>query len=169
MEYNSSACALQHVFTLAFDSASPAGGFLAAMFTALLALATSLTFRTASAVYSRDLQVFPPVLALSNTGQVQLSDSFVSSSVSQSGNQTCRELLVTYQFGNSYGVPYVGDYAPPSCTFNRVTWNMTISIAGVQFDRLGTVYLGDVEVWRPTTAEPTSQGIYYTYLKVCSY
>jgi hypothetical protein len=47
-----------------------------------------------------------------------------------------------------------------------VTWNLTVVSAGVQFDRLGIVYLGDIEVFRTSTAEPTASGIEWTYLKV---
>lgn len=136
-----------------------------AVLASLLAIA-GFALQSSSAEYTRDLQVFPPVLALSSSGQVELTDSFVDASVKQTGHPTCQETLVTHTFGESYYVPYVGPYQTPSCEFNRVTWNMTVSVAGVQFDRLGTIYLGDIEVWRPTTAEPTEQGIYYTYLKV---
>lgn len=37
--------------------------------------------------------------------------------------------------------------------------------AGRQFDRLGTLYFGDIEIWRTSTAEPTANGIRWTYLK----
>jgi len=60
-----------------------------------------------------------------------------------------------------------GYYAPPACSFNRVTWNLTVVSAGRQFDRIGIVYLGDIEVFRTSTAEPTATGIKWTYLKVC--
>lgn len=42
---------------------------------------------------------------------------------------------------------------------------MTVVSAGRQFDRLGIVYLGDVEVFRTSTAEPTANGIKWTFLK----
>jgi hypothetical protein len=34
-----------------------------------------------------------------------------------------------------------------------------------QFDRLAIMYLGDIEVWRTSTAEPTSNGIVFNYVK----
>lgn len=168
MAYNTAGGAptlLQHALGLIQSITSTTGGITTAMLTALLALA-SMSLGASEAAYSQDFQVFPPVLGLSPDGQVKLTDSFVEASVTQSGKRTCKEHLMSYTFGNSYGVPFVGPYSPPACDFNRVTWNMTVSVAGRQFDRLGTVYLGHVEVWRPTTAEPTAQGIYYTYLKV---
>lgn len=162
MEYNNSLQALLRDVAIPFLHQQ--FFLITSMYAVLLALAG---FTATHAAYTRDLQVFPPVLGLSPTsGQVELTDSFAEASVKQSGKRTCRETLVEYTFGQSYGVPFVGPYKTPECDFNRVTWNMTVSVAGRQFDRLGTIYLGDVEVWRPTTAEPTQQGIYYTYLKV---
>lgn len=53
-----------------------------------------------------------------------------------------------------------GQYNPPSgCSFNRVTFNLTVTSRGRQFDRLAIVYLGDIEIWRTSTAEPTANGI----------
>ncbi|KAI9673288.1 MAG: hypothetical protein M1829_004353 [Trizodia sp. TS-e1964] len=40
---------------------------------------------------------------------------------------------------------------------------------GRQFDRLGIMYLGDVEVFRTSTAEPTVNGIEWTYIKDMSH
>ncbi|EPE02205.1 peptide-n4-(n-acetyl-beta-glucosaminyl)asparagine amidase a [Ophiostoma piceae UAMH 11346] len=74
--------------------------------------------------------------------------------------------LMDHVFGNSYGQPYVGSYVPPNVTFNRVVMNFTSLSAGVQFDRLALMYLGDTEVWRTSTAEPVaSPGIRWVYLK----
>jgi hypothetical protein len=77
-------------------------------------------------------------------------------------------VLVVHSFAYSYGQPFISSYAPPECKFNRVTWNLTVVSAGRQFDRLGIVYLGDIEVFRTSTAEPTANGIRWTYLKVSS-
>lgn len=43
--------------------------------------------------------------------------------------------------------------------------NFTVTTQGRQFDRLGFMYLGDVEVFRTSTAEPTPNGIVWTYIK----
>lgn len=44
--------------------------------------------------------------------------------------------------------------------------NFTVVSAGVQYDRLAIMYLGDTEVWRTSTAEPTQRpGIRWTYMK----
>lgn len=59
-----------------------------------------------------------------------------------------------------------GSYTPPSSgNFNRVTFNLTVVSAGRQFDRLGVVYFGDIEIWRTSTAEPTTNGIRWVYIK----
>lgn len=61
---------------------------------------------------------------------------------------------------------YQGKYTPPSCKFNRVAMKLTVVSKGVQFDRLAVMFLGDIEVWRTSTAEPNpSSGIAWTYWK----
>ncbi|KAH3904981.1 hypothetical protein HBI56_218300 [Parastagonospora nodorum] len=77
----------------------------------------------------------------------------------------CQQTLMVYTFALSYGQPFVGDYAPPECDFNRVAIEFTVTSAGRQFDRLALMYLDDIEVWRTSTAEPTSSGIIWTYTK----
>ncbi len=43
--------------------------------------------------------------------------------------------------------------------------NLTVTSRGRQFDRLGLMFLGDIEVFRTSTAEPTKDGIIWTYIK----
>lgn len=43
--------------------------------------------------------------------------------------------------------------------------NFTVTSRGRQFDRLALMYFGDTEVWRTSTAEPTVDGIRWTYMK----
>ncbi|KAL8833553.1 MAG: hypothetical protein Q9170_004208 [Blastenia crenularia] len=75
------------------------------------------------------------------------------------------QLLMDHVFAFSYGQPFVGTYTPPPCSFNRVTINFTVTSRGRQFDRLGLMFLGDIEVFRTSTAEPTTNGIVWTYFK----
>ena len=70
-----------------------------------------------------------------------------------------------HTFANSYGAPFVSSYKPPPCEFNRVTINFTVVVKGRQFDRLGIMYLGDVEVFRTSTSEPSPNGITWSYVK----
>jgi hypothetical protein len=95
---------------------------------------------------------------------------------------SCEVLLMEHSFGFSYGMPFVGllprifepyyctnrvlgNYIPPSCKFNRVAMNFTVTSRGRQFDRLALMYFNDTEVWRTSTAEPTTNGIRWEYIK----
>lgn len=79
----------------------------------------------------------------------------------------CSIQLMDHDFGFSYGKPFVGSYTPPPCSprFNTITITLTIASQGRQFDRLALMYLGDIEVFRTSTAEPTPNGIVWTYRK----
>ncbi|KAL1869193.1 hypothetical protein VTK73DRAFT_3329 [Phialemonium thermophilum] len=83
-----------------------------------------------------------------------------------SSNEPCTALLMEHTFAFSYGMPFIGDYKPPACQFNRVVLNFTVTSEGRQYDRLALMYFGDTEVWRTSTAEPkVAPGIRWTYLK----
>ncbi|EQB46107.1 hypothetical protein CGLO_14884 [Colletotrichum gloeosporioides Cg-14] len=73
--------------------------------------------------------------------------------------------LMDHQFANSYGSPFVGDYTPPDIEFDRVVINFTVQVKGRQFDRWGTVYLDNVNIFSTSTAEPTQNGITWTWRK----
>ncbi|KAK1982280.1 peptide N-acetyl-beta-D-glucosaminyl asparaginase amidase A-domain-containing protein [Colletotrichum cereale] len=73
--------------------------------------------------------------------------------------------LMDHQFTNSYGTPFVGSYTPPGFDFDHVVINFTVEVKGRQFDRWGSVYLGDVNIFATSTAEPTANGITWTWLK----
>ncbi|KAI3399592.1 hypothetical protein diail_6231 [Diaporthe ilicicola] len=78
----------------------------------------------------------------------------------------CSSTIVQYDFTASYGHPFVGAYVPPGdCDFTTVVFNMSITSAGINYDRLTLLYFGDIEVWRSTTAMPVRTGIYYSYVK----
>ncbi|TQN64458.1 Peptide-N4-(N-acetyl-beta-glucosaminyl)asparagine amidase A [Colletotrichum shisoi] len=74
--------------------------------------------------------------------------------------------LMDHQFANSYGDPFVGTYAPPrGLDFDHVVVNFTVEVRGRQFDRWGSAYLGDVNFFSTSTAEPTPRGITWTWIK----
>ncbi|KAI1428444.1 peptide N-acetyl-beta-D-glucosaminyl asparaginase amidase A-domain-containing protein [Xylaria sp. FL1777] len=78
----------------------------------------------------------------------------------------CRQLVFTHDFANSYGSPYVGYYIPPSdCVYTTTIFNLSVVSEGRQYDRLATLWLGDVEVWRTSTAMPTQTGIHWSFQK----
>lgn len=73
--------------------------------------------------------------------------------------------LMEHTFGNSDKKPFKAHYSPPSCNFNRVVIHFNSTVKGRQYDRVGIMYLGSTEVWRTSTAEPTSDGVHFSYDK----
>ena len=132
------------------------------------ALATShpkdklLELRAASARLT-DFQVYPPVLTPTQDNGAALTNGSGNPYAAQVplATEGCikHQTLMVHTFANSYGAPFVGPYAPPSCNFNRVTFNLTVTSAGRQYDRLAVAYFGSTEIWRTSTAEPTTDGI----------
>lgn len=81
---------------------------------------------------------------------------------------SCKQTLVEYEFTNSYGAPFVGFYDPPppiNCSFTTTIFNLSVQSQGQQYDRLATLFLGDVEVWRTSTAMPIAEGIFWSFQK----
>ncbi|KAI0117840.1 peptide N-acetyl-beta-D-glucosaminyl asparaginase amidase A-domain-containing protein [Nemania sp. FL0031] len=113
---------------------------------------------TPSGVTRRDSSQVPALVA---ADQIPIEAAAASGSVSSS----CSVVLMVHTFANSYGFPYVGNYTPPKCDFDHVVINFTTLVQGRQYDRTGVMYLGDNEVWRTSTAEPTSYGIRWEWLK----
>lgn len=135
------------------------------------AVAIPATLNHARAPTSSLLEVFqmhPPVLMVARSDAPETTDDSIDSGSGIPGDDhpACSKVLAVHSFGFSYGEPFIGNYTPPKCEFNKVVWNLTVVSAGKQFDRLGIVYLGDIEVLRTSTAEPTTDGIVWTYLKV---
>lgn len=62
-----------------------------------------------------------------------------------------------------------GNYQPPPCKFNQVVITLTARAKGQQDDQLAIMYMGDVEVFRSYTAQPTPSGIRWTYQKDVSH
>ncbi|RAL08675.1 uncharacterized protein BO97DRAFT_460214 [Aspergillus homomorphus CBS 101889] len=119
-----------------------------------------LTFRPA--LWLRLLIFYQQACALLEVFEVYQPVPIVDDGYEQCNEET---VLVHHDFGYSYGQPYVGAYEPPHCTFDTVRINLTITSKGRQYDRLAILYLGDIEVYRTSTAEPTSNGIVWTYVK----
>ncbi|KAJ5994482.1 hypothetical protein N7451_010206 [Penicillium sp. IBT 35674x] len=109
---------------------------------------------SASSGELHDFQVYPPVLTASADARGKNEYGCVVT-----------QTLMDYDFANSYGVPYVGFYTPPDCDFNRVVIEFNLTSRGRQYDRLAILYFNSTELWRTSTAEPTQDGIFYTYKK----
>ncbi|KAH9857894.1 peptide N-acetyl-beta-D-glucosaminyl asparaginase amidase A-domain-containing protein [Lenzites betulinus] len=85
----------------------------------------------------------------------------------------CTVELLTHDFGDgSYGVPAIVPYNPPqqaSCgspgSWAAITLNLTVFSNGTQYDRLSSLYLSNVEIWRHSSAEPTKTGTVWTIVK----
>jgi hypothetical protein len=59
-----------------------------------------------------------------------------------------------------------GSYSPPkNCKFTTTIFNLSITSYGINYDRLGLVYFGDIELWRLTTAMPVRTGVFSNYQK----
>ena len=101
----------------------------------------------------------------SNSSVLDVFQLYKPLPLSRHDDDECSALLMQHVFAFSYGIPFVGDYTPPSCSFNTVTINLTVTSQGRQFDRLALMYLDDIEVFRTSTAEPTVNGIIWTYTK----
>lgn len=153
---------------LSLDYSHRTGSSIALEAATVAARDAELYVRAAAASLLEVFQVYPPVLTVTPGGVLEITDGSSNATVDIIDNKrpSCQQTLVVHSFAYSYGDPFVGSYTPPSCSFNRVTWNLTVTSAGRQFDRLGIVYLGDIEVFRTSTAEPTANGIEWTYFKV---
>ncbi|ORY63943.1 peptide N-acetyl-beta-D-glucosaminyl asparaginase amidase A-domain-containing protein [Pseudomassariella vexata] len=79
---------------------------------------------------------------------------------------SCEQVIVEHTFAASYGTPYVGTYAPrENCEFNTVIFNISIKSSGINYDRLGLLFFGDIEILRTSTAMPTRTGIFWNFQK----
>ncbi|KAE8453075.1 hypothetical protein EG329_012262 [Mollisiaceae sp. DMI_Dod_QoI] len=123
---------------------------------------------TPSSAVLEVFQVYQPVLTPAGATDETISDdgSENTTTIAQSGAiKSCEVVLMVHSFGFSYGLPFIGNYTPPKCDFNRVSMNFTVTSKGRQFDRLAIMYFNDTEVWRTSTAEPTANGIRWEYIK----
>ncbi|KAI9671879.1 MAG: hypothetical protein M1831_003407 [Alyxoria varia] len=137
---------------------------------------SSITEASTNALKSlyRVFQVYPPAFTHGSPGRLMLNgegqrEGLIVGPRPSGCEGTTRTLIEYHVFAFSYGQPYVGPYTPPDCDFNRATFNLTVVSAGRQFDRMGSIWLGDTEVWRTSTAEPTKDGIVWTYVKDMSH
>ncbi|KAI5792022.1 peptide N-acetyl-beta-D-glucosaminyl asparaginase amidase A-domain-containing protein [Geopyxis carbonaria] len=77
----------------------------------------------------------------------------------------CTQEILHHTFAYSYTHPFVGNYTPPACAWTNILFTMTTTSQGRQYDRLAHLFLGDTEVWRTSTAEPTDAGIIFSATK----
>ncbi|KAE9396036.1 hypothetical protein BT96DRAFT_922388 [Gymnopus androsaceus JB14] len=83
----------------------------------------------------------------------------------------CTQVIFDHVFSNSFGTPAITQFEPPvDCgsvgSWAAITLNLTATINGTQFDRLGIFTFHDVEIWRTSTFEPSiGDGVIWTYVK----
>ncbi|CAI4212185.1 unnamed protein product [Parascedosporium putredinis] len=131
---------------------------------------TGVGFTYSFPEYREVFQVAPPVLGpegpLDSWGRDRVKVQEPIQKRQETG--ACKMLLMEHTFASSYEKPFIGNYTPPDCEFNRVLLNFTATVQpGVQYDRLAIMYLGDTEIWRTSTAEPLRErgGAIWTYWK----
>ncbi len=76
------------------------------------------------------------------------------------GTTSCTVTVAETEFRDY--TPYKGDYAPPErcgTRWNKVVLRLEGAVAGRQYDRLGYLRIGGVEVLRTSTPEPSPEGI----------
>jgi hypothetical protein len=80
--------------------------------------------------------------------------------------RSCQVTLAQAQFRDF--TPYQGTYAPPSgCgdQWSKVVLRLDGKVKGRQFDRLGYLHVGGVEIFRTSTPEPSPDGIEWSVEK----
>ncbi|MGW3144554.1 peptide-N4-asparagine amidase [Streptomyces sp. NPDC001177] len=86
--------------------------------------------------------------------------------VAEPGGKSCRVTLAEAQFRDF--TPYKGRYAPPEgCgdRWSKVVLRLDGKVKGRQYDRLGYLHVGGVEVLRTSTPEPSPDGIEWSVEK----
>lgn len=65
-------------------------------------------------------------------------------------------------FANSWGAPQYTSIDPSQCPpdYDAIVASLLIHGAGRQFDRLAHIYVDNVEIWRPSTLEPSPTGTF---------
>ncbi|MFI1359425.1 peptide-N4-asparagine amidase, partial [Streptomyces sp. NPDC020898] len=76
------------------------------------------------------------------------------------GGKSCEVTVAEAQFKDF--TPYTGTYTPPSgcgASWSKVVLRMDGKVKGRQYDRLGHLHIGGVEVLRTSTPQPSPDGI----------
>ncbi|MFJ7066181.1 peptide-N4-asparagine amidase [Streptomyces sp. NPDC101115] len=82
------------------------------------------------------------------------------------GTRTCQVTVAAAQFRDF--TPYKGSYAPPKecgTRWNKVVLRLEGTVKGRQYDRLGYLTVGGVEILRTSTPEPSPDGIAWSVEK----
>lgn len=91
----------------------------------------------------------------------------VSGPLSDFGSsQVVQTIFTDIPFENKLNgtLDYTFNYIAPQIDFNHVEVSWNVRGVGNQYDRLGHLYIGGCEIWRPSTAEPYTQ-VEFNYTK----
>ncbi|MCX5555824.1 peptide-N4-asparagine amidase [Streptomyces sp. NBC_00038] len=89
-----------------------------------------------------------------------------ASPVTKPDTRSCEVTVAQAQFRNF--TPYEGDYTPPGdCgdRWSKVVLRLDGNVKGRQYDRLGYLHIGGVEVFRTSTPQPSPDGIEWSVEK----
>lgn len=81
------------------------------------------------------------------------------------GDPVFSQQILEYTFANSFGNPFIGTIPLPNVEFTHVMLHMETTSTGIQYDRLGRIFVNGAEIWRTSTSEPAGSPIYYSYTK----
>lgn len=85
-------------------------------------------------------------------------------------NQVAMQPLLTNEaFGDSWNTPADVQYTPPAQNFNRVILELNVNTTGSNYDRLGQMFVDNIEIWRTSTAEPDGKGASWSVRKDVSH
>ncbi|MFF4520959.1 peptide-N4-asparagine amidase [Streptomyces bluensis] len=86
--------------------------------------------------------------------------------VTKPGGPSCEVTVAEAQFKDF--TPYKGEYAPPRACgdrWSKVVLRLDGKVKGRQYDRLGYLHIGGVEVFRTSTPQPSPDGIEWSVEK----
>ncbi|MEW1697229.1 MULTISPECIES: peptide-N4-asparagine amidase [unclassified Streptomyces] len=86
--------------------------------------------------------------------------------VTTPGTRTCEVVLAAARFRDF--TPYQGNYTPPKkcgTRWNKVVLRLEGAVKGRQYDRLGHLSVGGVEILRTSTPQPSPEGITWSVEK----
>ncbi len=127
-------------------------------FTAAIALATGLVLGVPSAAHAAP----PPA----EFGTDWDDPRTAAPPVEKPPTRSCTVQIVDHRFAG--WDPYQSSYSPPApCPgpWAKVVLRMDGAVAGRQFDRLGWLNIGDVQVFKTSTPEPSVDGIHWSVEK----
>ncbi|KAJ3224730.1 hypothetical protein HK099_007979 [Clydaea vesicula] len=106
---------------------------------------------------------------MSENAAIQIQPPFLFDKENNKNNR-CYKQVGQHAFGFSYGLPYIVDWELPAICKNdeENEWQHLVLIvettcSGVQFDRIGAIWIGGLEILRTSTQEPGGRDIYYKF------